>query len=336
MPFANVLTPLVTAVAGVPPPDTTIPDPTADIISDGLTGSDWIEAGLIVVASIAVAAAASRITRGVLDRTIGDGFASIITARVIAYVLFLTGLVYALTSLGVRVGPLIGALGLSGLILALALQSVAENFVGALILQARRPYTVGDTVDLDGHVGVVVDIDSRTTVLRGLDGSQIRVPNGEVLGTAIVNLTREDLRRSELTVGVAYDSNLDEVTEVLTAAVGRVERIAKVPAPWVMLRQFGASSIDLTIYYWHQSDVPSELAATHDLMLAVHHALADARVTIPFPQVVVWPGADADAAPYGDPPAKVFTQRAAAPSRPALHGDVTEETPSGWRLPWRR
>ena len=104
--------------------------------------------------------------------------------------------------------------------------------------------------------------------------------------------------------------------------------------PWVLLRGFGASSIDFTIYYWHESDVPAELAATHDLVLAVHHALADAGITIAFPQMVVWSGHDADANPYRHEPTAVFSQRSSAPSRPPVSDALDDE--SRWRLPWRR
>jgi small conductance mechanosensitive channel len=305
-----------------------------EIIADTVSSGDWVRAGAIVVASIVVAIATARVARLLLERTFGAGFAAIIVARVIAYALFVVGLVYALNSLGVRVGPLLGALGLGGLVLALALQKVVENFVGSLILQTRRPFTVGDTVDLDGHVGVVTDIDSRTTVLRGLDGSMVRLPNGNVISGPIVNLTRETLRRSELEVGVAYDSNLDRAADVLTEAVGRVRRIPERPAPWVLLRRFGSSSIDFTVFYWHASDVPSELAATHDLILAIHHAFADAGITIAFPQMVVWSGHEADGDPYGRSPDTVFTERPTTPDRPALTTPDTDG--SRWRLPWRR
>jgi small-conductance mechanosensitive channel len=236
--------------------------------------------------------------------------AAIITARFIGYLLVLVGLIYALNTLGVRVGPLLGALGLGGLVLALALQKVVENFVGALILQTRRPFTVGETVMLDDQTGIVTDIDSRTTVLRGLDGTMIRIPNGSVLASTIINLTRSPARRSQLQVGVAYDTNLDRATETLNAAVTRVRRVLKDPPPLVVLHEFGTSSIDFTIYYWHASDVPSELATTHDLMLAIHHAFADNDITIAFPQVVVWPGHEADANPYDAAPGTVYTAHA--------------------------
>lgn len=308
------------------------PDPDSDTVEalQGLTGTDWLQAGAIMLGAIAVAIAANRIARSIVSRSLGAGFGAIITARIIGYLIFLIGLVYALNTLGVRVGPLLGALGLSGLVLALALQKVVENFVGALILQTRRPFTVGDTVQLDGHTGVVTDVDARTVVLRGLDGSMIRLPNMDVLNSAIVNLTRDSARRSELQVGVAYDSDLEQATRVLGEAVARVPRIRTMPKSQVLLRQFGESSIDFTIYYWHTSDVPSELATTHDLILAVHHALADEGITIAFPQMVVWPGHDATDNPYGSDPAEVFTGQPseAPPPQPA------EPTPRRW--PWQR
>ena len=300
-----------------------------DLLDRGLTGADWLQAGGILVGAIAVAIAANRVARSIVARSLGTGFGAIITARIIGYLIFLVGLVYALNTLGVRVGPLLGALGLSGLILALALQKVVENFVGALILQTRRPFTVGDTVKLGGHVGVVTDVDARTVVMRGLDGSMIRIPNLEVLNSAIVNLTRESARRSELQVGVAYDSNLEVAARVLGEAVARVPRIRNVPRPQVLLRRFGASSIDFTIFYWHTSDVQSELAATHDLMLAVHHALADEGIVIAFPQMVVWPGHEAADNPYEGDPGEVFTGQPPEPPLPK----PSEPQPSRWS--WR-
>lgn len=305
------------------------------IVDDSLTSTDWLQAGVIIVATIIVAFVANRIAKAIIERTIGPGFAAVITARLIGYVIFLVGLIYALSSLGVRIGPLLGALGLGGLVLALALQRVVENFVGGIILQSRRPFTIGDTVRLGDHIGVVTDIDSRTTVLRGLDATAIRVPNNVVLNDPIVTLTRERLRRSELQVGVAYDSNLERATSALTDATRRVPRIAHQPPPLIVLREYGASSINFTIYYWHKSDVPHELATTHDLMLAVHQSLAATGITIAFPQMVVWPGHDVDLHPYGGDTSEIYTDHPATPKPPSgdEHGGTEK---SRWRrLPWR-
>ena len=255
-----------------------------------LTSGDWILAGIVFAGTLVLAVSMSKILRRTVSRGIGHGFAAILTSRFLGYAVFIVGLSYALTVLGVRVGPLLGALGLGGLVLALALQGVVGNFVSSLILQARRPYTVGDTVELDGRLGVVEDIDSRTTQVRGLDGTHIRIPNANVAAATIINLTREPVRRSALAVGVAYDTDLQQATDAIYEALERVPRVVPEPEPAVNLGGFGDSSIEFNVLYWHASDVPSELATRHDLVLAIHQAFAAASITIAFPQVTVWSG----------------------------------------------
>jgi small-conductance mechanosensitive channel len=302
------------------------------LVDDSLSNTDWIQSGVVVVVAIVVAIVANRVARSIGERTIGPGFASLLIARTIGYVIVLVGMIYGLGGLGVRIGPLLGALGLGGLVLALALQGVAENFFGALILQSRRPFTIGDTVELGDHVGVVKDIDSRTVVMRGLDGTWIRIPNSKVLKDPIVTLTTELFRRTSLTVGVAYDTNLAHATAVIVAALDRVARICDDPPPLVVLREFGSSSIDLDVYFWHASDVPAELAATHDVMLAIHQAFAAEGITIAFPQMVVWPGAGAEETPYGEALAdEVYTEHAAVPRG---RERSTSRSSGSW-LPWR-
>ena len=108
-----------------------------------------------------------------------------------------------------------------------------------------------------------------------------------------------------------------------------MQRIVHEPPPLVMLRGFGASSIDFSIYYWHHSDIPSELAARHDLVLAVHQNLMADGITIAFPQVVVWSGSEDDAPVY---------QQYHGPIRTELPGLAPRVAPKGRRsgAPWRR
>ncbi len=304
-----------------------------EFVDDSLSTADWIQAGVVVVVAIVVAGIANRVARSIGERTIGPGFASLVIARTIGYVIVAVGLIYALGSLGVRIGPLLGALGLGGLVLVLALQGIVENFFGGLILQSRRPFTIGDTVQLGDHVGVVKDIDSRTVVMRGLDGTWIRVPNSRVLDEPIVTLTTESIRRSRLGVGVAYDTDLVRASEVIVRAIDRVARIREDPPPLVVLREFASSTVDLDVYYWHASEVPAELVATHDVVLAIHQACAEADITIAFPQVVVWSGRASDDGPYPGPTdGEVYTEHAAVPG--ARMSSATRSS-SGW-LPWRR
>ena len=303
-----------------------------ELLHGPLTGTDWIVAGSVMAGTLILAIVVSRLMRRIVDRGVGPGFASILTSRFLGYAVFVVGLSYALTVLGVRVGPLLGALGLGGLVLALALQGVVGNFVSSVILQTRRPYTVGDTVELEGRIGVVEDIDSRTTQLRGLDGTHIRIPNANVAGATIVNLTREPVRRSALAVGVAYDTDLQQATDAIYEALGRVPRVLSAPPPAVNLDGFGDSSIGFNVLYWHASDVPTELAVRHDLVLAVHQAFAAESITIAFPQVVVWSGQERPDRLYGG---EVGEVRASYPGldQPAAE---PERRMSQWRLPGLR
>ncbi len=278
-----------------------------EIVVDSLTRSDWIRAGAILAGTIVLAVLTNRILRRLIAHGIGSGFAAIITTRLIAYVIFLIGLFYSLTSLGVRVGPLLGALGLGGLVLALALQGLVENFIAAIILQARRPYTIGDTVRLDDHLGVVADIDSRTTVLIGLDGTSTRIPNSSVVSSAIINLTRNPVRRSSLDVGVAYDTDLQLATRTIEDALERVPRVRTDPRAAVTVSGFGDSSIGITVLYWHGSDIPSELATRHDVVIAIHQAFAAADITIAFPQLTMWRGEPGSGSPYDGLSTQVHT-----------------------------
>ncbi len=303
-----------------------IPGP---IVDRSLNSTDWLRAGATVIGAIIGAIVLGRVVRHLLASWIGRDSAGLTTSRLVSYVAFTVGFIYALTSLGVQVGPLLGALGLGGLVLALALQKPVENFFAGVILQARRPFTIGDSVQLGEHLGLVTDIDSRTTVLRSLDGTTIRIPNAKVTDGDIVNLTRDPVRRSTLEVGVSYNTDLDVATAALGIAVSRVQRIVMEPAPLVMLRDFGESSINFSIYYWHDSDVPSELAARHDLVLAVHQNLMADGITIAFPQVVVWSGTADDAPVY---------EQYHGPIRTELPGLKPRVAPRSRRsgAPWRR
>jgi small-conductance mechanosensitive channel len=273
-----------------------------------LTSGDWIEAGGTFLVALLVAAIVSRLLRRIIRHGIGHGFAAIIVARVASYSITLIGLFYALTTLGVRVGPLLGALGLGGLVVALALQGLVENFVSSVILQTGRPFTIGDTVKLDSELGQVIDIDARSTILTAFDGRHVRIPNKNVLSSTIINLTRAPERRSTLTVGVAYDSDLEHAYDVLLKVFERVPRVLESPAPQVVLTGFGASSIDFELYYWHRSDVPSELAAQTDLTIAVHQALTAENITIAFPQMVLWTAPE-PSEPYSAPKQAITTHQ---------------------------
>ena len=118
--------------------------------SNGLDGWSWLRAGLIFVSALVLSRVLKYVVRRTLARRVDEALAELI-ARLLAYVIVIVGLVYALESLGVAVGPVLGALGIAGIALAFALQDILENFVAGILLQLKRPFTYGDQVAINDH-----------------------------------------------------------------------------------------------------------------------------------------------------------------------------------------
>lgn len=263
-----------------------------------LADSQWVGAALIMVAGIAIAIFVAKVLRRLVRKVDHQGFTGLVVARIASYSIVILAFLYVLNILDVRIIPLLGAFGVGGIILALALQRLVENLVAGVVLHSRRPFTLGDTVEIDGTTGVVLDIDARTTVLKRLDGVVERIPNSTVVTEHISTLTFDPLRRSEIVVGVQYDSNLEHAHQVIVDALARLDRVAISPAPTALLTEFGPSSIDYTVHFWHGSDIPSGLAAKHDVILGIHRALESAGIRIAFPQLTIWRPTDPTTAPY--------------------------------------
>ncbi|MFV0259409.1 MAG: mechanosensitive ion channel family protein [Acidimicrobiales bacterium] len=228
---------------------------------------------------------------GRTDSLLGD-----LMGRLFGYVIVAFGTVYALDAIGIAIGPLLGALGVIGIALAFALQSLLENFVAGVLLQVRRPFNRGDEVRALEFEGRVLGVDSRTLSIRTPDGETVRLPNAEVLKHALVNLSVHGRRRTTVEVGVAYGTDVAEASRVLVDEVRRVDGVLPSPAPVAFGVRFGPSSIDLAVRYWHQPSIAEEWRVRHLVVVAIADALAEAGITIPFPQTTVHFGAPVEAA----------------------------------------
>jgi small-conductance mechanosensitive channel len=263
-----------------------------DALSDALdTGGigpwDWAMAAGILIGSIVVAQLAKWLFTRLFARRV-DRALAVLIARVAGYVIVTIGLIYALDSLGVRIGPLLGALGVLGIALAFALKDILENFVAGVMLQLRRPFTYGDEIVVDEHVGSVTDIDGRLVTMTTPEGETVMIPSATVIKSDVVNYTTVGRRRTDVEVGVAYGTRLDEAQRVLADAVASVDEVLDDPAPDVLLTAFGESSIDFVVRYWHGPSIATFWRARDEVVLAIDARLAEAGITVPFPQRRLW------------------------------------------------
>ena len=252
----------------------------------GISRSWWVAAAIAVGTGVLAVVVRRGLTRlidhGEPDRVLGRQL-----GRMASIVVVVVGIVWALGVAGVDVGPLIGALGISGIAIAFAAQDVIQNFIAGIIIQVRRPFRVGDQVTTMDFDGTVRDVDLRAVRLMTFDGLEVVLPAREVLGGAIVNHTRTPLRRTTLVVGVRYDTDLERARSVVLEALAGVDGVEADPEPVAWVREFGDSAILLDVMFWHLSDIASLYRVRSAAAVAVKAALDRAGVEIPFPQRVV-------------------------------------------------
>ena len=257
----------------------------------GVGTEDWIRAALIFVAAVVVSRLMQRLATKVVRGDEATVAAARFVGRGVGILILVGGSVYSLSSLGVSLGPLLGALGIGGLALAFAAQSILENFFSSLLLQARHPFRAGQQVSVaDGIEGVVEDINFRVVVIRTFDGERIFVPAADVLQNPIVNVSVGGPWRTSLAVGVAYGTDPAVAQGVMLDAVASADGVLPSPTPEVWLEGFGESSIDFAIRFWHTPDMASRWRVRSGVGMALVQELRAAGITIPFPQRTIWLG----------------------------------------------
>lgn len=208
-------------------------------------------------------------------------------ARLIQLVIIAAALIYVLNTLGVRITPLLGALGIGGIALALAVQSVLSNAVASVLLQVRRPFKVGDQIVTNDIDGKVLAVDLRTVRLLTFDGNDVLVPAAMVLDAPITNWTKRATRRTQLVVGVNYDTDLDLARHTMITAMESVSGLQPHPAPEAWVYEFGDSTINIAARFWHEAPMATMWQVRSEAAVAIKAALDAQNIEIAFPQRVL-------------------------------------------------
>jgi MscS family membrane protein len=205
--------------------------------------------------------------------------------NIIRAVLVVAGVLWILAIWNVNLTPLFASAGIAGIAVALAAKDTLSNFFGGISLFADNAFKVGDFIILDSaQRGEVVEIGIRSTRIKTRDDVLITIPNSIIANSKIVNESAPVPRfRIRIPVGVAYESDLDKVEEVLMAVVRANPKVVTEPEPRVRYRTFADSSINLELLLWIE-DPAIKGIETHNLLKAIHRAFREQGITIPFPQ----------------------------------------------------
>ncbi len=221
------------------------------------------------------------------DRRLDETFLPIgqRTAKVfIVVVVVLQGLDYL--QFDTVVNSLLAAAGVGGLAVGLAAQDTIKNFFGSVVLLLDRPFSVGDWIVAGDTEGIVETVGLRSTKIRTFEKTLITVPNSSIVDRDIDNMARRPVRRIMMTVGVTYKTKPDEMEEVLR----RIRELLKNdPGVWqgfmiVRFTDFGASSLDIFLYYFSNSIIWDEyLEVRERINLGVMRILEELGLEIAFP-----------------------------------------------------
>lgn len=272
-----------------------------------------IIAGMIVIIiAFAVAGLAKRLVLNKVSAHISneDNESIMVLIGRATYVMVLSvGLAIGLKFWGIDVDALLAAFGFG---IAFAMRDIMINFIAGILILVAHHFGIGDFIEIGGSIrGKVEDIQGRATVLKGLDGTKIIVPNKDIFNKEVVSYTTNPFRRIEIVLGVDYNTTLDNAQKIIMSVLKAHPAIIKEPEPQVLLDEFADSSINMNVRFWVESksawvDTKSEIVAHIKNALDKHH------VTIPFPIRTIAYDKDGPAA-AGDP----FVEDAAQPTEVA-------------------
>ena len=217
------------------------------------------------------------------DSTLDDGLLPLVR-KVVKTSIVILGVLLILQEWEVQIGPILGALGIGGLAMGLALNSSLANIFGGIQLLLDGSLNAGDKVMLEsGEVGEVLDVGLRSTKLRTYDNEVIFLPNSQLANSRIKNFTRPDVSiRVTVNFGVAYGSDVARVKQVVLDAIRELDDILQEPAPQVLFLNMGDFSLDMCARVW-VDDYGKQFARKLEMTELIYRTLNERGIEIPFP-----------------------------------------------------
>lgn len=209
-------------------------------------------------------------------------------SQVIYWLIVVVVATISLQMVGFNLTAFLAGLGIAGFTIGFALQDVSKNFIAGLLMMLQQPFEIGDTIELLGFTGKVLEIDLRSTRLHTLDGRLVLLPNGEVMTSAITNYTQSKIRRVEISTGVAYESDPELVRQTALEALVGVDGLISEPAPEVVFQNFGNPAIELTIYFWVDNSKTTVVKAKDEGLNAIRSAFDRVQIDMPLPAQTVY------------------------------------------------
>ncbi len=226
---------------------------------------------------------ARRVARSTLQGRLRNPLLRQLAANAVAALALILGvyLVLRISGLSRLAVTVLGGTGLFGLVVGIAFRDIAENFLASILLSVRRPFEIGDLIDVDGKLGMVQAVTTRGTLLMTFEGNHIHIPNSMVYKSVIRNYTSNPNMRLDFIVGIGYDDTIAHAQEVGMRVLREHPSVLADPEPLVLVEQLGASAVNLKFYFWVNIREHSTIKVRSAAMRMVKRAFQDAGISMP-------------------------------------------------------
>ncbi|MDR0398425.1 MAG: mechanosensitive ion channel family protein [Endomicrobium sp.] len=233
---------------------------------------------------VLIASILSKLFRRAIQEKIGS--------NILKFSITFIGLVLILNQAGVKLTPILTALGIGSLAVALALQDTLANFFAGINILASKQIARDDYIRLDsGQEGTVIEVNWRTTLIKEIYNTTIVVPNSKISSSIVKSYHfKKSEVTSSITCGVSYRSDLDQVEEIAKLAakeiIDKYDSASKDYQPIVQFTDFGDSSINFILYF-RVKTVYARAFIKSEVLKNLYKRFGEAKIEIPFPQRVV-------------------------------------------------
>ncbi len=220
-----------------------------------------ISAFIILFVGIYAIKIINRVVKKIMIKRELDPTLSKFLADILNWVLRLLLFVTFISKLGIETSSFVAILGAAGLAVGLSLQGSLSNFAGGMLIILFKPFKVGDTIEAQGVIGTVKEIQIFVTKLVTGNNQTIFVPNGALSNGVITNFSLEGNRRADLVFSLSYDTNIKVAKDIVTQVMSSHPKVLKEPEATVSIKAMTENAIHLAIRPWSKNDDFSEVCS---------------------------------------------------------------------------
>lgn len=213
-----------------------------------------ISAFVILFAGLYIIRLINRFIRRIMVKRNLDPTLTKFLADILLWVLRIVLFVSFISKLGIETSSFVAILGAMGLAVGLSLQGSLSNFAGGMLIILFKPFKVGHTIEAQGVIGTVNEIQIFVTKLITANNQTIFIPNGSLSNGNIINYSLEMIRRADLTIAISYDTDIKKAREMIMAVLKNNPKVLTTPAAEVSVKNLTDSAIQLAVRPWAKNE----------------------------------------------------------------------------------